>query len=394
MRPRIDWTNVPVFVVGLVLFHAAWRKATFLFVPPGIYFAVAAVAMAYRKRWGHWMALAGLITIIAVSCIQLFQNFKVIPLLSVLGLSFITWEAFRQMRSDARDRNRPLTALVLLRRKPNNFLTATKLSEMVKQLWGNNVAPDKDGEKWFAAGQSPAFIVNAPDIMLLVNNFATPYWEEPNKVAEAVEELRLKKIIQEHTAWMSVDVLGLHDDSEARSAAYPTIGRLLAELVDDDCLALYCPEHDQIVACDDTIVEKLRRENPLEAFGELTFVPVMPVDGEDPRLKATVAEARERWPEFVAAFQAREGENHAVKAPITFEDNTEFIWIEVDEIKGDQVLGKLANDPVDLGDMKLGDPVSIAVSDVNDWNYLLDGEMKGGFSVKLITELQKGKPDK
>mgnify|MGYP003329175806 CR=1 FL=1 len=60
-----------------------------------------------------------------------------------------------------------------------------------------------------------------------------------------------------------------------------------------------------------------------------SFCPAMGV--------AAVAEATRRWPEFVAAFSARDGEGHSVKAPITRGERTEFIWIEVDRIEPDRV---------------------------------------------------------
>ena len=50
---------------------------------------------------------------------------------------------------------------------------------------------------------------------------------------------------------------------------------------------------------------------------------------------AAVAECRRRWPEFVAAFEARSGENFLVKAPVAHGDNTEFIWLSVTALEND-----------------------------------------------------------
>jgi uncharacterized protein YegJ (DUF2314 family) len=105
-------------------------------------------------------------------------------------------------------------------------------------------------------------------------------------------------------------------------------------------------------------------------------------------MKAAVAEARQRWPEFVAAFQSRAGEYFSVKAPIRSAGNTEFIWIHVDALDGDTVRGRLGNDPVDLGHLKEGDAVSVPLGEVNDWAFLQAGQPIGMFTVSVLQAVQ------
>src|SRR5262245_2036309 len=58
--------------------------------------------------------------------------------------------------------------------------------------------------------------------------------------------------------------------------------------------------------------------------------------GNDPRFKAAEAEARRRWPEFVAAFNRREPNvAYAVKARFTDGSATEWMWVQVQSIAGD-----------------------------------------------------------
>jgi uncharacterized protein YegJ (DUF2314 family) len=117
---------------------------------------------------------------------------------------------------------------------------------------------------------------------------------------------------------------------------------------------------------------------------------VLPVSGDDPRMVAAVAECRRRWPEFVAAFEARSGEHFTVKAPITHGDHTEFIWIEVTALENDVIYGTLGNEPVRLGPLKLGSKVRTAVADLNDWCYLdPTGEPHGLFTLKVIDAAQR-----
>jgi uncharacterized protein YegJ (DUF2314 family) len=98
-----------------------------------------------------------------------------------------------------------------------------------------------------------------------------------------------------------------------------------------------------------------------------------------------VEQARQAWPQFVAAYEARNGQNFSVKAPVTHADHTEFIWISVTAIEGDRIYGELANDPGNLGSLKLGSKVSVPIADLNDWGYLdSQGQLTGGFTIKAV----------
>jgi uncharacterized protein YegJ (DUF2314 family) len=101
-------------------------------------------------------------------------------------------------------------------------------------------------------------------------------------------------------------------------------------------------------------------------------------------MMAAVEEARRRWPEFLEAYGAQDGENFAIKAPVSDGRTTEFIWIEVVEIDGENIAGDLANDPVDLQFVKLGYRVRTTLSELNDWAYLKNGELIGGFTVQVL----------
>jgi uncharacterized protein YegJ (DUF2314 family) len=121
---------------------------------------------------------------------------------------------------------------------------------------------------------------------------------------------------------------------------------------------------------------------------------VVQLGADDPGLVAAAAEARRRWPEFVAAFnEHRAGRKCAVKyaAPIKG-GGAEQIWIMVTALGSDTISGTLANTPVaDIG-LKLGDAVTIPTGDIKDW-LITDGQaMTGGFSVATLRNAaDKGK---
>jgi len=113
---------------------------------------------------------------------------------------------------------------------------------------------------------------------------------------------------------------------------------------------------------------------------------VVQLGADDPGLVAAAAEARRRWPEFVAAFdEHRPGRKCAVKyaAPIKG-GGDEQIWIMVTALASGAISGTLGNAPVEDIGLKLGDAVTIPTSDITDWLFTDGPTMTGGFSVATL----------
>ena len=124
---------------------------------------------------------------------------------------------------------------------------------------------------------------------------------------------------------------------------------------------------------------------PLQGLQNSPFAPVINLEDTDELLRESVATAKERWPEFKAAFAERDaGQSFSVKAPISVDDNTEFIWVNVEEISDGKVTGTLGNEPVDLGNLRLGSTVTFSENDVNDWTYSKGDEFVGLFSANVF----------
>ena len=113
---------------------------------------------------------------------------------------------------------------------------------------------------------------------------------------------------------------------------------------------------------------------------------VVQLGADDPGLAAAAAEAKRRWPEFVAAFnEHRPGRKCAVKysAPIKGGGN-EHIWIIVTALGSGTISGALGNDPVEDIGLNLGDAVTIQTGDLKDW-LVTDGQsMTGGASISTL----------
>lgn len=303
------------------------------------------------------------------------------------------WLAWRRL---APPPSSPMISLVMLLKQPR-YLEDRVLAEVLKSAWdlpfetgGESGGPAEGNAKPFVVGESPLFMVNTGDAMFVIHNHERTYFDEPDKVVEGIPNLRLRKIITDHQAWLSVDCMWTKDD--VRAAQYPRIARAIAELADDSVLGLFQPEDSRLIPWDEGLEGRLRKATDLSEVFKSDLLPVVSVSDDDPRMIAAVAEARRRWPEFVAAFKVRQpGGVFSVKAPVTREDNREFIWLDVIGLEPEYIHGNLANDPVDLGGLKLGDQVEVPLSDLNDWAYApREGdEPVGLFTVKVLTDAYK-----
>jgi uncharacterized protein YegJ (DUF2314 family) len=113
---------------------------------------------------------------------------------------------------------------------------------------------------------------------------------------------------------------------------------------------------------------------------------VVQLGADDPGLVAAAAEAKRRWPEFVAAFnEHRPGRKCAVKysAPIKG-GGAEHIWIMVTALGSGTISGTLGNNPVEDIGLNLGDAVTIQTGDVKDWLFTDGQAMTGGFSIATL----------
>ncbi|MCA9103344.1 MAG: DUF2314 domain-containing protein [Planctomycetales bacterium] len=183
--------------------------------------------------------------------------------------------------------------------------------------------------------------------------------------------------------------LSRHEPAEITPAeldeAYRWMGRLIAELADSDCVAIFSPATDQMSVFDAEIEDQLRRKHPLDVFAETTLLPVVEIDQQAASVQSAIAEAQRRWPEFERAF-GRRGDDQffAVKAPFCQGDLTEFMWLVVTAVENGVVYGRLDNDPAGITRLRRGDVVRVAVDHVNDWLFQGPNRLAGGFTLDAV----------
>lgn len=313
---------------------------------------------------------------------------------------------FRKLRRRGKSKKeQPITALVFLLKEPRK-LADWQVRQVASQVFGVEfkmgdapepntifaVMPEKV-QPSLPAGSGMSFIINTEARQFLINSFTRPYMAEPEKYAESITDMRLQRAVAAHQAWISADLFGKPNSPAERKRIYDQLGKMLAPFADEDCLAVYCPELERCNEYAPEVVEKLKSGSPLEIFEEPTNAPVVNISGADPRMIAAVAEARQRWPEFVAAFESRPATAESpfiIKARFSNGTSEEFMWVSVTGISGETISGQLENSPASLTHIKIGDTVTVPLADLNDWLCQRDKQALGGFTLKLMSDKMRG----
>lgn len=113
------------------------------------------------------------------------------------------------------------------------------------------------------------------------------------------------------------------------------------------------------------------------------------VQAEDQAMSAAIAKAKESSSDFLRAFHAQEPgmEGFYVKKPYaTPSQNQEHIWIEVASENNGVISGVIANVAEETREVKLGDVVTLKVSDLSDWRYLKGNKLVGGYTIRYFVD--------
>lgn len=182
-----------------------------------------------------------------------------------------------------------------------------------------------------------------------------------------------------HRGWMAVDfVAGSSDD------AYSVIGQIAAELIDEHTCLLFVPALGVASLPSPPLVEDMRRGVWLQHFHLSSLDHTVRKPANDPALEDARKKALSRWSEFTDAFDRRDGDNFSVKFPFAQADKIEHMWIEVSSIEGDVVRGTLGNQPAVVTNIAEGQDVERRCEELEDWLYMRDGSIVGGFSLHAL----------
>jgi uncharacterized protein YegJ (DUF2314 family) len=113
--------------------------------------------------------------------------------------------------------------------------------------------------------------------------------------------------------------------------------------------------------------------------------PVVDVDPDDPGMKKAITDARASVSTFVRCLNDRgaDQEYFSVKALFGGKDG-EHMWLSDVSHKSGTFHGTIGNEPLRLKEPKLGDSVEVSQNEITDWLIIERGELRGGWSIRLI----------
>ena len=300
------------------------------------------------------------------------------------------------IESDEDDSSK-LRSIVLLLKEPQ-FVDAAVLARLAGRAFdcefrathGEDAAPEGEPEeRWgIIGGDAPHFLVFFSEAALAVHVFDEPYAGDPAETSKSIADQRTRAAVEQHRAWLSVDLLNSLDGDDSDEATYRRCGRLAAELYDENCVALYLPQFNEVFAAESGTEGKLRSDDPAAELRGRSTDPIVGIPEEDEELRAAAAEALRTWPEFLAEFEAQAGLAEPrpcfVKFPFRSGDAVEYMWLKVTSVEQGVVYGVLNNDPGIVEGYRMGQALQARVSDLNDWMIPTDSGPKGGFTLQRV----------
>ncbi len=326
-----------------------------------------------------------------------------------IGLSWMSRRLDHLSASSQTNDEEPFQSIVLLMREPR-YLDPAILQRLATEAWATEVVIEEGDESQESdpfgisrmhphrsrkeeqnlKGSPPTLFGDEAPYMcmywpalLAIHNNASPYFDDIDEVMAEINDPRVAMAVEQHQAWLSVDLISWLDDTEPNfDAADRLIGQLLGELADEEnCTAVIDLLHGAIYPFAPDTIKKLREANPRDALTKPYFAPVVSVTDEEMQEAETIA--KQRWPEFVHAFENRTEEEHFnVKARFQQESAVEYIWLTVTAIEANVIYGELGNEPLHIN-RKLGDRVRVPLENLSDWVHLssMGERLLGGFTL-------------
>ena len=147
-------------------------------------------------------------------------------------------------------------SIVLLLREPRQFDEAD-LRDAAERAWEVRLETGNDAKNFLVIEKQIRFI-KVQGHFFNVLNAAKPYIERAAEAASAVRNDLVKSAVLVHRAWLSVDYMGPLNPKLTIDERYAAAGKLIAEFVDQNCLAICIPDKNVIVPATPFAVKILR----------------------------------------------------------------------------------------------------------------------------------------
>lgn len=413
---RILWGAIAAARVG----RWGWGEIPWLGWGLSVTTIATGVLLLVRPAWGRRPAIVQFLLLAAAMVWVSVRAGGVSPLI-LLMIGFALWFAYDlwsapEPGDDAEEEeeteNEYLSRGIHLLCAEPAFVDSAAVARFAERAFGVPFVdaggePDRDFDETtdnVVSGGPPDFELSYGGVPLLVRVFDSPV-PGAQKMADEMGPSRVAEALASHLSRICIAARLHPRDSTHSVEVYRLCGRLAAEFFEVNCLAVALLEFSVVYAAEPAMAWKLRSDDPVAAFQSRERGPLFRVRADDPDMMAAIAEARARWPEFVAEFRRRAEQTAAtgeaqppgfVKVPFDSEAGPEFMWLEVTAIEGDFLYGVLNNDPGMTQRVASGDRIRKPLADVSDW--ILEGpEPQGGFTLEALRKIREreenGPPD-
>ena len=113
------------------------------------------------------------------------------------------------------------------------------------------------------------------------------------------------------------------------------------------------------------------------------------VASEDAAMNAAIEKAKATVDDFVRAFHTQKpgAKDYFVKKPYrTPAGEMEHMWIEVLDEEQGVLKGRIANEAEETREVKMGQLVSLKISEISDWKYQDGNKLVGGYTIRYFVE--------
>jgi uncharacterized protein YegJ (DUF2314 family) len=278
---------------------------------------------------------------------------------------------FGKLKSLFKKKEDDIVAIVTIEREPRR-ITRDRVETMCRSI----------GLRADVKEEQPSYIgITAAGWKYVIFSLPVPYM--PFSGVD-FRDMRMNQMAREHTGYFVVECMEAPKDQD-RKTSRKLLAMLAALIIDDQSMAIYDWTTARYAVLDPSIGELLTKGDIDGAVNEYSAL-VVGVQNE--KVEAAIAEARERWPEFCAAFNRAEDKgNFLVKASFEWNGEVEHMWIEPKAAYPDRVEGILNSSPIHMPKPRKGDLVTRPVDEISDWSYIEPpNEPVGMFTEAIVRE--------
>lgn len=118
------------------------------------------------------------------------------------------------------------------------------------------------------------------------------------------------------------------------------------------------------------------------------------VEADDAAMNAAIAQAKATAGDFVRAFHEQKPgtRDYDVKKPYpTPSGGMEHMWISVEAETNGVIHGVVVNEAEETREVKMGQSVTLNISEISDWKYVDGKKLVGGYTIRYFYDRMSAK---